>query len=177
MSSGRPVRQRDGSLLRQHADSEAPGIVGGTTSEHHGSGVRAPPLISTCSTHRWTGWAAHAWISSLLCWNVDSVAVTLSHASFFLGCLFFLFAQKNRKFRETQTREGKESRRWWGEELRVSGLAKTLKASLCCFRGVKIKPESFFCKSPLHEGLCRGFLVYILGSQQGQFKGSDLWTR
>lgn len=47
--------------------------------------------------------AAHAWISPLLCWNVDSVAVTLSHASFFLSCLFFLFAQKNQKFREMQT--------------------------------------------------------------------------
>ena len=39
-SSGRSLRQRDGPLVRQHRDPEAPRIVGRPTSEHHGSGVR-----------------------------------------------------------------------------------------------------------------------------------------
>lgn len=39
-SLGRSVRQRDGPVVRQHRDPEAPRIVGRPTSEHHGSCVR-----------------------------------------------------------------------------------------------------------------------------------------
>lgn len=128
LSSGRPVGQRDGSVLRQHADPEAFGIVGWKTSEHHGSGVRAPPLISTCSTHSWTDRAAHAWITSLLCQNVDSVAVTLSHASFFPQLLVFPFCpEKPQVLGEADTGGGKNLE---GDRVKnwvcvcVTGLAK-----------------------------------------------------